>query len=124
MYHFNAPIRGRNLVGAKKEGYRATFNAWIDLSVRLYIRKLDFFCFRIKSRTLEFRDISVQNLDKIGQMKSVSTLNKPNVSLVMIPKAGKLTAIERKLLNSILLSSARQLREFRALHSKAIGHGS
>ena len=51
-------------------------------------------------------------------MKSASTLNKPNVSLVMIPKAGKLTAIERKLLNSILLSSARQLREYRTLHSQ------
>lgn len=51
-------------------------------------------------------------------MKSTSTLNKPNVSLVMMPKAGKLTAIERKLINSILLSSARQLREYRALHSQ------
>lgn len=51
-------------------------------------------------------------------MNSVGTLNKPNVSLVMIPKVGKLTAIERKLLNSILLSSARQLREYRALHSQ------
>ena len=45
-------------------------------------------------------------------------LNKPNVALVMIPKSGKLTAIERKLLNSLLLASARQLREYRALHGQ------
>ena len=51
-------------------------------------------------------------------MKEVTTLNKPNITLVMMPKAGKLTAVERKLLNSILMSSARQLREYRAFHGE------
>ena len=51
-------------------------------------------------------------------MKSESTLRKPNATLVMVPKAGKLTAIERKLLNSMLLSSAHQLNAYRDLHGK------
>jgi hypothetical protein len=46
------------------------------------------------------------------------TLKKPNAALVMMPKAGKLTAIERKLLNSILLSSGQQLSAYRALHGQ------
>ena len=49
-------------------------------------------------------------------MNAELTLRKPNATLVMIPKAGKLTAIERKLLNSILLSSVQQLGAYRALH--------
>jgi hypothetical protein len=102
----------------KKEGCRAITTLFGGLSVRLFIRKQMKFNFCIKSRTLVLCDFPVQDLDKIGHMKSISTLNKPNVSLVMMPKAGKLTAIERKLLNSILLSSARQLREYRALHSQ------
>lgn len=46
------------------------------------------------------------------------TLKKPNATLVMMPKAGKLTAIERKLLNSMLLSSAQQLSTYRSLHGQ------
>ncbi|MES2877563.1 MAG: replication initiation protein [Pseudomonadota bacterium] len=46
----------------------------------------------------------------------VTTLLKPNVTLVMVPRAGKITAIGRKLWNSILLSSANQLHAYRALH--------
>jgi hypothetical protein len=46
------------------------------------------------------------------------TLSKPNATLVMMPKAGKLTAIERKLLNSIMLSSVQQLAQYRALHNQ------
>lgn len=51
-------------------------------------------------------------------MKLEMTLKKPNATLVMMPKAGKLTAIERKLLNSILLSSGQQLSAYRALHGQ------
>ena len=49
-------------------------------------------------------------------MKPEVTLRKPNVTLVMMTKAGKLTVIARKLLNSILLSSAQQLKAYRASH--------
>lgn len=55
---------------------------------------------------------------KIGQMKSEITLKKPNATLVMMPKLGKLTAIERKLLNSILFSSVQQLSAYRLLHGQ------
>lgn len=43
-------------------------------------------------------------------------LRKPNVTLVMVPKVGKLTTVERKLLNSMLLSSLRQINEYRDAH--------
>lgn len=43
-------------------------------------------------------------------------LRKPNAALVMVPKAGKLTSLERKLFNSILMSSISQLKEHRATH--------
>jgi hypothetical protein len=46
----------------------------------------------------------------------VTTLQKPNVTLVMVPRAGKITAIERKLWNSFLLSSAHQLHAYRELN--------
>jgi hypothetical protein len=42
------------------------------------------------------------------------TLKKPNAALVMIPKAGKLTCVERKLFNSLLMSSISQLESRRA----------
>lgn len=42
------------------------------------------------------------------------TLRKPNVALVMVHRAGKLTGIERKLFNSVLLSSISQLTNYRA----------
>lgn len=51
-------------------------------------------------------------------MKPGITLKKPNATLVMMPKFGKLTAIERKLLNSILLSSVQQLSAYRSLHGQ------
>lgn len=51
-------------------------------------------------------------------MRKVVTLNKPNLMLVMMFKAGKLTGMARKLLNSILLSSAQQLRAYQALRGK------
>jgi plasmid replication initiation protein len=41
------------------------------------------------------------------------TLKKPNAALVMIPKSGKLTGVERKLFNSILMSSISQLKSHR-----------
>jgi hypothetical protein len=62
--------------------------------------------------------VGVQILYKIGHMKPEITLKKPNATLVMMPKMGKLTAIERKLLNSILLSSAQQLSAYRSLHGQ------
>ena len=43
------------------------------------------------------------------------TLKKPNAALVMIPKAGKLTCVERKLFNSILMSSISQLESHRTV---------
>ena len=46
----------------------------------------------------------------------VTTLQKPNVTLVMVPRAGKITSIERKLWNSFLLSSASQLHAYRELN--------
>lgn len=51
-------------------------------------------------------------------MKSEITLRKPNATLVMTAKAGKLTAIERKLFNAILLSSRQQLIAHRELHGQ------
>ncbi len=44
-------------------------------------------------------------------------LKKPNVALVMVPKVGKLTGVERKLLNALLMSSISQLQ----LHREATG---
>lgn len=53
----------------------------------------------------------------IGHMKTdVTTLQKPNVTLVMVPRAGKITAIERKLWNSFLMSSVHQLQAYRETH--------
>lgn len=46
----------------------------------------------------------------------VTTLLKPNVTLVMVLRSGKITAVERKLWNSMLLSSAHQLHAYRELH--------
>ncbi len=44
-------------------------------------------------------------------------LKKPNVALVMVPKVGRLTVMERKVLNSVLMSSIGQLQ----LHKEATG---
>lgn len=45
-------------------------------------------------------------------------LKKPNAALVMVPKSGKLTGVERKLFNAILMSSISQLKAHRAVHGK------
>ena len=50
------------------------------------------------------------------------TLRKPNAALVMFPKTGKLTSIERKLFNSILLSSISQLLEYREKNGRNPDH--
>lgn len=47
-------------------------------------------------------------------------LKKPNVALVMVPKVGKLTGIERKLLNIILISSISQLNSHRDATGKSL----
>lgn len=53
----------------------------------------------------------------IGHMKTeVTTLNKPNITLVMAVRTGKITAVERKLYNALLFSSARQLRLYREIN--------
>ncbi len=46
------------------------------------------------------------------------TLKKPNAALVMVPKAGKLTGVERKLFNAILMSSISQLNSHRDAYGK------
>jgi len=43
-------------------------------------------------------------------------VHKPNAALVMIPRTGKLNGIERKLFNSLLMSSIAQLNEYRSKH--------
>jgi plasmid replication initiation protein len=48
----------------------------------------------------------------IGQMKTETIVSKPNQVLVLLQKNGKLTSIERKLLNSFLLASTQQHREY------------
>ena len=42
-----------------------------------------------------------------------NTLRKPNAALVMVPRTGKLTSVGRKIYNVILLSTQRQVAEFR-----------
>lgn len=48
------------------------------------------------------------------------TLKKPNAALVMLPKTGKLTGIERKLFNSVLMSSISQMQAQREQGGKEI----
>jgi hypothetical protein len=47
------------------------------------------------------------------------SLRKPNAALVMMPRTGKLTGIQRKLINSILMSSISQLDDYRFEHQSA-----
>lgn len=51
-------------------------------------------------------------------MKSELALRKPNTTLVMMPTSGKLTAIQRKLYNAILLSTMQQLQDYANLHGQ------
>lgn len=48
----------------------------------------------------------------LGHMKTETIVSKPNQVLVLLQKNGKLTSIERKLLNSFLLASTQQHREY------------
>lgn len=53
-------------------------------------------------------------------INQTSTLKKPNAALVMLPKSGKLTGVERKLFNSVLMSSISQMQAHRDAGGKEI----